>query len=70
MSNFVCPTCGLSSIDCGKNGYKTPLEIKIEQDIIKCEAIIGGLVNEGNDYKQKYQCSLAKGKLSAEKTKN
>ena len=23
MSNFVCPTCGFTNIDCGKDGYKT-----------------------------------------------
>lgn len=23
MSNFICPTCGFTNIDCGKAGYKT-----------------------------------------------
>lgn len=27
MSNFVCPTCGFTNIDCGKDGYKTLREI-------------------------------------------
>lgn len=27
MSNFTCPTCGLTNIDCGKAGYKTAPEI-------------------------------------------
>lgn len=30
MSNFICPTCGLNNIDCGKAGYKTDREIKLE----------------------------------------
>lgn len=30
MSNFTCPTCGLTNIDCGKAGYKTTREIELE----------------------------------------
>ena len=33
MSNFICPTCGLTNIDCGKAGYKTEREIELEKDI-------------------------------------
>ena len=33
MSNFICPTCGLTNIDCGKAGYKTDREIELEKDI-------------------------------------
>nr|DAW68052.1 MAG TPA: Rad50 zinc hook motif [Caudoviricetes sp.] len=31
MSNFTCPTCGLTNIDCGKAGYKTTREIELEK---------------------------------------
>ena len=33
MSNFVCPHCGMTNIDCGDEGYKTPREIKLEKAI-------------------------------------
>lgn len=35
MSNFVCPTCGFTNIDCGKDGYKTRREIDFEQEITR-----------------------------------
>lgn len=33
MSNFICPTCGLANIDCGKAGYKTAREIELEKKL-------------------------------------
>lgn len=33
MSNFTCPTCGLTNIDCGKAGYKTASEIELEEKL-------------------------------------
>ncbi len=33
MSNIICPTCGLTSIDCGKAGYKTEREIELEKKL-------------------------------------
>ena len=33
MSNFVCPHCGMTNIDCGDVGYKTPREIELENII-------------------------------------
>lgn len=33
MSNFVCPHCGMTNIDCGGKGYKTPREIELENII-------------------------------------
>lgn len=33
MSNFICPTCGLTNIDCGKAGYKTAREIELEKKL-------------------------------------
>lgn len=35
MSNFICPTCGLTNIDCGKTGYKTPRELELEENLKK-----------------------------------
>ena len=33
MSNFICPTCGFTNIDCGKAGYKTDREIVLEKKL-------------------------------------
>lgn len=33
MSNFICPTCGFTNIDCGKAGYKTEREIELEKKL-------------------------------------
>ena len=33
MSNFTCPTSGLTNIDCGKAGYKTAREIELEKKL-------------------------------------
>lgn len=33
MSNFICPTCGMNNIDCGKAGYKTEREIELEKKL-------------------------------------
>lgn len=33
MSNFICPTCGFTNIDCGKAGYKTAREIELEKKL-------------------------------------
>lgn len=33
MSNFICPECGMSNIDCGENGYKTAHEIELEKKL-------------------------------------
>ena len=30
MSNYECPYCGMTNIDCGSVGYKTPREIELE----------------------------------------
>lgn len=33
MSNFICSECGMTNIDCGRAGYKTPKEIELEKEI-------------------------------------
>ena len=33
MSNFICSECGMTNIDCGRAGYKTPKEIELEHQI-------------------------------------
>ena len=40
MSNFICPECGINNIGCGKEGYKTPKEIRYERALR--EIIING----------------------------
>lgn len=37
MSNFQCHYCGVTHIDCGKEGFKTPREIALEGVIKKIE---------------------------------
>lgn len=33
MSNFICSECGMTNIDCGGAGYKTPKEIELEKKL-------------------------------------
>ena len=33
MSNFICSECGMTNIDCGGDGYKTPKEIELEKKV-------------------------------------
>lgn len=33
MSNFICSECGMTNIDCGCAGYKTPKEIELEKEL-------------------------------------
>lgn len=33
MSNFICSECGMTNIDCGSAGYKTPKEIELEKKL-------------------------------------
>lgn len=33
MSNFICEKCGMTNIDCGKQGYKTEREIELEKQL-------------------------------------
>ena len=33
MSNFICDRCGMTNIDCGKQGYKTEREIELEKQL-------------------------------------
>ena len=37
MSNFICTECGMTNIDCGKAGYKTPREIELEQNVARLQ---------------------------------
>lgn len=40
MSNFICPTCGMTNIDYEKAGYKTEREIELEKKLeIAVEAL-------------------------------
>ena len=32
MSSYKCPYCGMTNIDCGKAGFKTPREIELEKE--------------------------------------
>lgn len=40
MSNFQCPHCGMTNIDCGRNGYKTPKEIRLENKLNKIKNFV------------------------------
>ena len=32
MSNFQCPYCGMTNIDCGWGKFKTPRELELEKE--------------------------------------
>ena len=46
MSNFTCPTCGLTNIDCGKAGYKTAREIELEKKLEIAVKAIDKVLND------------------------
>lgn len=39
MSNFKCSECGMIKIDCGKEGYKTPRELELENIISEIKKV-------------------------------
>lgn len=39
MSNFVCPHCGMTNIDCGAGVYKTPRELELENIISEIKKV-------------------------------
>lgn len=45
MSNFICPTCGLTNIYCGKAGHKTDREIELEKKLEIAIEALGKLKN-------------------------
>lgn len=47
MSNFICSECGMTNIDCGRAGYKTPKEIELENQIADLSKKVH-ILNEGN----------------------
>ena len=49
MSNFICPTCGLNNIDCGKAGYKTDKELELEKEVDRLKTIIARTKANGNN---------------------
>lgn len=42
MSNFQCPHCGMTNIDCGRDGYKTPkeMELEAERDLLLNQLVV------------------------------
>lgn len=42
MSDFICSECGMTKIDCGGDGFKTPKEIDLEKKV--------HILNEANMY--------------------
>ena len=45
MSNYKCPECGMINIDCGKEGYKTPKELRYEKALEEIEKVINNILN-------------------------
>jgi len=50
MSNFICSECGMTNIDCGGSGYKTPKEIELEKENKRLQEQI----KEANEVIKKY----------------
>lgn len=40
MSNYECPHCGMTNIDCGWGKFKTPREIELEARVKEIEEYI------------------------------
>lgn len=58
MSNFQCPHCGMTNIDCGREGYKTPKEIELEHKLkekkmLKVNEFLGIVIPELIKYTMK-----------------
>lgn len=49
MSNFICSECGMTNIDCGGAGYKTPKEIELENQIADLGKKVERLQEQLND---------------------
>lgn len=52
MSNFICSECGMTNIDCGGAGYKTPKEIELEKQVKRLQEQL----NEANEIISIYRC--------------
>lgn len=58
MSNYECPHCGMTNIDCGWGKFKTPKEIELESRIKELEEKLNAQFAEMEE------------KLTAEENKN
>lgn len=63
MSNFQCPHCGMTNIDCGRNGYKTPREIELEKMLNECNKALNYILSSNgichySDETFKYNCKF------------
>lgn len=47
MSNFICKECGMTNIDCGGAGYKTPKEIELEEELNSLKERLKALIKDG-----------------------
>lgn len=59
MSNFICSECGMTNIDCGGAGYKTPKEIELENQIADLGKKVERLqeqLKEANEIISIYRC--------------
>lgn len=61
MSNFQCPQCGMVNIDCGKEGYKTPKELRYEKALEEIKKVLSHCVMTGAIVKILYIINKAKG---------
>lgn len=48
MSNFICSECGMTNIDCGYTGYKTPKEIELEKKLEIATKALKLYADDGN----------------------
>lgn len=53
MSNFICSECGMTNIDCGYAGYKTPKEIELEHQIANLSKKVEHLQDENKKLKER-----------------
>ena len=50
MSNFKCDKCGMTNIDCGDEGYKTPKELEYEKALEEIEGLVKNFCKDCDDY--------------------
>ena len=58
MSNFICSECGMTNIDCGYAGYKTPKEIELLKKVEQLERRLKDAEEALKDFCE--DCTLSK----------
>lgn len=55
MSNYECPHCGMTNIDCGWGKFKTPRELELEARIKELEQKLTEQENKNVELKERIE---------------